>query len=147
MYLLDTNHCSLILQGDSNLLTQLQVKVNASVAISSIVAGELLFMAQKSEQKINNLIQVRAFLNKIRIYPVNLEIAEIYGEFKTELINKFGAKDKQKRRKMKIEQLGFSDHDVWIASTAIYYSLIVVSCDSDFQRMRQVKIFDLESWI
>jgi tRNA(fMet)-specific endonuclease VapC len=147
MYLLDTNHCSLILQGDSDLLAQLQGKTNLIVAISTIVAGELLFMAQKSEQKINNLTQIRAFLAKIKIYSINLEISEIYGDFKAELINQFGAKEKAKRRKMRIEELGFTDHDVWIASTAIYYSLIVVSCDSDFQRMQRVKNFGLESWI
>ena len=126
MHLLDTNHCSLILEGNPHLLAKLQERKSAKVFISSIVAGELLFMAQKSAQKIRNLSKIRSFLNKINIYPVTTEIAEIYAEFKAELINEFGSREKAKRRKIRIEELGFSDHDVWIASTAIYYSLTVV---------------------
>ena len=39
------------------------------------------------------------------------------------------------------------EHDIWIAATALRYSLTVVSTDSDFERMRQVRAFNLESWV
>jgi tRNA(fMet)-specific endonuclease VapC len=42
MYLLDTNHCSRIIQGEPNVLQAILSKQNAGVAISVIVQGELL---------------------------------------------------------------------------------------------------------
>ncbi|NJR68514.1 MAG: type II toxin-antitoxin system VapC family toxin [Synechococcales cyanobacterium CRU_2_2] len=58
-----------------------------------------------------------------------------------------GPKAKQKRRKMTAANLGFSDHDLWIASTAIQHNLILVSADRDFQRMQEASAFQLESWL
>jgi tRNA(fMet)-specific endonuclease VapC len=40
MYLLDTNHCSRIIFGETNLIEQLEVHSEAGVATSVIVSGE-----------------------------------------------------------------------------------------------------------
>ncbi|MCM2405099.1 hypothetical protein MMC39_03585 [Anabaena sp. CCAP 1446/1C] len=40
-----------------------------------------------------------------------------------------------------------SENDLWIAAIALRHSLIIVSCDSDFERMRQVREFSLENWV
>lgn len=82
MYLLDTNHCSRIIFGDSNLIRQLQEHSSAEVATSVIVRGELLYMVQKSEQQVANLQPVRAFLQTINLYPINGAVADIYGSIK-----------------------------------------------------------------
>jgi len=108
LYLLDTNHCSRIIQGDAVLLRRLQD------------------------------------LGKV---PVDRETADIYGQFKAEIITRFGPKERSRRRTTKIEQLGMSENDLWIASTALRHALTLVSTDSDFQRMREVKAFPLESWL
>ncbi|MBE9053183.1 PIN domain-containing protein [Nostocales cyanobacterium LEGE 11386] len=42
---------------------------------------------------------------------------------------------------------GCSINDLWIAATALRHSLIVVSCDSDFERMQQVREFSWESGV
>lgn len=81
MYLLDTNHCSRIIQGDAAVLLCLQEKRNALVATSVIVSGELIFMAENSQQKAPNLKVVQAFLQAIDTYSVDREIANIYGQF------------------------------------------------------------------
>lgn len=146
MYLLDTNHCSRIIQGDAVVLRRLQEKGNVLVATSVIVCGELLFMAENSQQKAANLTRVQAFLQGIDIYPVEREIAEIYGQFKVEIISRFGPREKSRRRTTRIEELGVSDNDLWIAATALRHNLTVVSADSDFERMRQVRAFPLECW-
>jgi tRNA(fMet)-specific endonuclease VapC len=147
MYLLDTNHCSRIIFGEPNLIQQLQVHSETGVATSVIVRGELLYMAAKSEQTAANLQQVKAFLDTIDLYPINLPITDIYGNLKGKLVNTFGPKEKAERRKFNIQALGFGDNDLWIAATAIHYNLTVVSTDRDFQRIQQVEPLTLESWI
>ncbi|MFM6183280.1 MAG: type II toxin-antitoxin system VapC family toxin [Dolichospermum sp.] len=147
MYLLDTNHCSRIIFGETNLIQQLELHSEAGVATSVIVRGELLYMAAKSQQTAANIQQVNAFLNKIDLYPINLSISDIYGDLKGKLINTFGPKEKAERRKFNIQTLGFGDNDLWIAATAIHYNLTIVSTDNDFRRIQQVYPLALESWI
>ncbi|MBS3028789.1 MAG: type II toxin-antitoxin system VapC family toxin [Dolichospermum sp. DET50] len=147
MYLLDTNHCSRIIFGETNLIQQLELHSEAGVATSVIVRGELLYMAAKSQQTAANIQQVKAFLNSIDLYPINLSISDIYGDLKGKLINTFGPKEKAERRKFNIQTLGFGDNDLWIAATAIHYNLTIVSTDNDFRRIQQVSPFVLESWI
>ncbi len=63
------------------------------------------------------------------------------------IINQFAPKEKSKRRKAKITDLGFDENDLWIAAIALQHSLTVVSADSDFQRIQQVKTLSVESWL
>lgn len=147
MYLLDTNHCSRIIFGETNLIQQLELHREVGVATSVIVRGELLYMAAKSQQTAANIQQVKAFLNTIDLYPINLSISDIYGDLKGKLINTFCPKEKAERRKFNIQTLGFGDNYLWIAATAIHYNLTVVSTDNDFRRIQQVYSFVLESWV
>ncbi|WP_016953369.1 type II toxin-antitoxin system VapC family toxin [Anabaena sp. PCC 7108] len=147
MYLLDTNHCSRIIFGEPHLIQELQFHGDKGVTTSVIVRGELLYMAVKSEQRDANLQRIQSFLNTIDLYPINLSISNIYGDLKGKLVNTFGPKEKSERRKFNIQTLGFGDNDLWIAATAIHYSLTVVSTDNDFQRIQQVYNFALESWV
>lgn len=147
MYLLDTNHCTFLIEGEPTVINHLQEVGNALTVTSIIVAGELQFMAQNSQQKTANLLKIRAFLQRIDVYSIDLAIAQIYGEFKTELIRQFGPREKSRRRTTKLGEIGISENDLWIAATALRHSITVVSTDSDFERMRQVREFNLESWV
>ncbi|MDM9582886.1 type II toxin-antitoxin system VapC family toxin [Nostoc sp. GT001] len=135
MYLLDTNHCSRIIFGETNVIRRLQEHIGLGVATSVIVQGELLYMVQKSSQQQANLRFVKTFLQTIDLYPISGEVADVYGTLKGEIVEHFGPKDKAKRRKFTVQDLGFSDNDLWIASTALHYNLTVISADSDFQRI------------
>jgi len=66
MYLLDTNHCSRLLQGHPQLVKKLSTIDNTLVATCVIVQGELVFMAQRSARQAENLRNVKSFLQKIR---------------------------------------------------------------------------------
>jgi len=147
VYLLDTNHCTFLIEGEPTVINHLQEVGNALTVTSIIVAGELQFMAQNSQQKTANLLKIRAFLQRIDVYSIDLAIAQIYGEFKTELIRQFGPREKSRRRTTKLGEIGISENDLWIAATALRHSLTVVSTDSDFERMRQVREFNIESWV
>ncbi|WP_085930364.1 PIN domain-containing protein [Anabaena sp. PCC 7938] len=83
----------------------------------------------------------------IDVYSIDNQTAEIYGDFKSEIIKQFGSQDKRKRQTTKLTEIGISENDLWIAAIALRHSLIIVSCDSDFERMRQVREFSLENWV
>jgi len=147
MYLLDTNHCSKLIDGNPEIVKRLTELGDAPVSICSIVCGELMFMAFKSERKDENLAQIRAFLDDIDIYPVDEKAAHVYGELKAAIISHFGPRNREKRRSAKIEDLGFTDNDLWIAAVAKSQDLTIVSMDGDFIRLKEVDDLSVESWL
>jgi tRNA(fMet)-specific endonuclease VapC len=147
VYLLDTNHCTFLIEGEQSVVEHVRSLGKVKIATSAIVAGELRFMAQNSQHKTSNQIKIRAFLQRIDILSIDPDTAEIYGDFKTEIIREFGPKDKVRRKATRLIEIGIGENDLWIAATALQHSLIVVSTDSDFERMRQVREFPLESWL
>lgn len=147
MYLLDTNHCSRIILGDRTLIQQLETHSADGIATSVIVRGELLFMVQKSERQAENLKTVTAFLQSISLYPISGAVADTYGRLKGEIVSQLGPKDKARRRKITVQELGFSDNDLWIAATVLHYELTLISADRDFQRLQLVRSFPVESWL
>ncbi len=147
MYLLDTNHCSRIIFGDSNLLQYIQTHNEVYISTSVVVCGELIYMAAKSNRNTINFQQVRLFLDTIDIYPINLPISQLYGNLKGKLVNAFGPKEKAQRRNFNLQVLGFGDNDLWIAATAIHYNITIVSTDNDFKRIQEVETLSLETWL
>ncbi len=147
MYLLDTNHCSKLIAGNLTIVKKLTELNDASVATCVIVRGELVFMAHKSVQKTENLITIYKFLNDIDILPIDDSASDIYGKLKASIIDHFGPKEKEKRRKVEIEKLGFKENDLWIAAVAKSNGYIIVSRDSDFDRIKEVEDIEIETWL
>jgi tRNA(fMet)-specific endonuclease VapC len=147
MHLLDTNHCSYIINNNPTVVDALRSRSTSEIGVSIITYGELLYMAEKSERKAHNLVAVQAFLTNIDLYFTDEEIAILYSQLKTAVFNRFAPKDKSKRRSTSAGDLGFDDHDLWIAATAIQHNLVVVSADSDFIRIQQAQPFSLEAWL
>lgn len=148
MYLLDTNHCSRAILGDGKVLNQLQKIENSLVATSVISQGELIDMAERSQRRRENLILVQNFLKGIKIYNINITTANLYGQIKASIFKQFAPKEKNKRRKTKIINLGFDENDLWITAIALQHQLTIVSLDSDFSRIQQVvTTISVESWM
>ncbi|MGC9503820.1 type II toxin-antitoxin system VapC family toxin [Baaleninema sp.] len=147
MYLLDTNHCSRIIQGDSAIVDRIFQVGESAVSTCVIVRGELLYMVYKSERKDTNLARVRSFLEDIQIYSIDEATADIYGQLKADIFERFGPKDKRKQRRTRLEHLGISENDLWIAAIALRNRLTIISSDRDFQRIQMVATLSLESWI
>ena len=145
-YLLDTNHCSHIIAGDAAVLQHLESLQGAQVSTNVVVQGELVYMTQRSEQEEANRQRIDTFLQGIRIYPIDGETAIRYGELKAAIMRQFGPREKAKRRRVTLGQLGFDENDLWIAATALRHDLTIVSADSDFVRMREATPFVLEQW-
>ncbi|MEB3278908.1 MAG: type II toxin-antitoxin system VapC family toxin [Lyngbya sp.] len=146
-YLLDTNHCSYILNGNSQVISALNTHINDTIGISIITYAELLYMTEKSNKVVQNKRAVENFLTQVDLYFLDEETAIIYSGIKASIFNRFAPKDKNKRRRTSISNLGFTDHDLWIVATAIQHGLTLVSADSDFDRINQVQPFSWESWI
>ena len=102
MYLVDTNHCSLAISVNANVLSRLAEVGNSLVSTCVIVQGELIDMAERSQRQESNLALIRNFLRGIHIYQVDEENANIYGQLKAALFNQFAPKEKSKRRRTKI---------------------------------------------
>jgi tRNA(fMet)-specific endonuclease VapC len=147
MYLLDTNHCSQAILGNTNVLRRLEYIENSVITTCAIVQGELIDMAERSQRKESNLVLINRFLTGIYIHNVDGFTATIYGQLKAALFNEFAPKEKSKRRKTKITDLGFDENDLWIAAVALQHDLTVVSADSDFQRIQEVRALSIESWL
>lgn len=147
MYLLDTNHCSLAILGNTEVLNRLAEIGGSIIATCAIVQGELVDMAERSQRQESNLTLVRNFLRGIYIYNIDQETANVYGQLKAAVFNQFAPKEKNKRRKAKITDLGFGENDLWIAAIALQHNLTLVSADSDFKRIQEVKTLSVESWL
>ncbi|MBX9254216.1 type II toxin-antitoxin system VapC family toxin [Desmonostoc muscorum CCALA 125] len=147
MYLIDTNHCSLAILGNVNILSRLAEVENSLVSTCVIVQGELIDMATRSQRQQSNLALVQNFIRGIYIYNIDRETANTYGQLKSALFDQFAPKEKSKRRRTKITDLGFGENDLWIASIALQQNLTIVSADSDFQRIQQVRTLSVESWL
>jgi len=147
LYLLDTNHLSRLIERDPNICNRLLALDNANLTTSVVVWGELIFMAENSQKKAANLVRVRLLLRDIQIIPIDRKTAEIYGQLKAEIIARFGPRERNKRRRTRIEELGVHENDLWIAATALCHGLTIVSSDSDFERIREARAIHLENWL
>ena len=147
MYLLDTNHCSALFKGNPRVVDRIRSLGDSHVATCAIVIGELVYGAHRSEHKGRNLRNIHEFRRAIDVFPIDDEIAAIYGTLKAAIHDHFGPKDKGKRRGFKFKEVGISENDLWIAACAKRNGLVVVSGDSDFDRIREVDDLMLEAWI
>jgi tRNA(fMet)-specific endonuclease VapC len=147
MYLLDTNHCSAIILGEPNVIRRIAEVGELNIATCVIVQGELTYMMENSVRRETNLVSLTEFIEDIHVYGVTEETANIYGQLKAALMRQFGPKEKNKRRKTQVTDLGFDENDLWIAAIALQHSLTVISADSDFHRIQQVRTLSVESWL
>jgi tRNA(fMet)-specific endonuclease VapC len=108
---------------------------DAYVCTCVIVQCELQFMAERSERRETNLVRLKTFFRDIEVLPVRPEVAVTYGEIKSALLKRLNPRNRLGRRGAKLEQLGFTDNDLWIAAIAVCNDLTVLSQDSDFARI------------
>lgn len=148
MYLLDTNHCSMLIDNNSIISRKLEDLGATPVATCAIVRGELRYMVEHSTRKLENEEKVNEFLSGIEIFPVDDSAADLYGEIKQRIISKYGPKRTKTARKVELKDIGFSDNDLWIAAVAVDKGFTVVSSDRGFSRIKAA-FTDLryETWL
>lgn len=146
--MLDTNHCSRILKNDPVMAQKLREIDYEHIKTCFVVESELYFMAYRSEKTTENLFQVSDLLSVIEVIRCDSMVSRCYGELKAKVLDKFGPKEKSKRRKYTLQKTGISENDLWIASVALAHDLVVVSIDSDFRRIKEAEQnLKVESWL
>lgn len=125
-YLLDTNIIISIFAKDPQIHNRL---ANAEeVFIPCIAIGELCFGAYKSLKIEENLARIDEFAINNTVLACDTDTARIYGDIKNRL--------KEKGQPI-------PENDIWIAAIAQQYTLILITKDTHFDLVENLKI---ESW-
>ncbi len=127
-YLLDTNMVSHLLRGHARVLQRVEAVPMASLSISAITEGELLFgLARRPEAtRLQQLVQ--AFLRRVEVLPWDSAVAAAYGNTRAALV----AQGKV-----------IAPLDLLIAAHALANGAVLVSNDQAF---RQIAGLALEDW-
>jgi tRNA(fMet)-specific endonuclease VapC len=129
-HLLDTDTCIYWLKGLQPVRTRLEAIGIDQVALSSITIAELYFGAYNSAKVSDNLARAEAFVQQLRIFPLNDSILKKFGQIKADL-----------------RRLGqpLADFDLLIASTALVEEQILVT--NNTRHYARIPSLHLESWM
>lgn len=128
IYMLDTNICIYTInkKPDAFLKRLEEIEQSYNLMISSIVLAELQYGVSNSIHKVQNQINLDAFLTKISILPFCEKSAFYYGEIRSEL-------------KKQGQLIG--GNDLLIASHAVTYNAILATNNiSEFNRVKGLKV-------
>lgn len=124
-YLLDT----VIVAAYFNQETAIREKLSRiAVYVSSITIGELYFGAYNSQQRDNNVKQIRNFIDLISVLNCDSDTADYYGHIRLGL--------KQKGRPI-------PENDIWIAAVALQHDLTLATRDAHFSNIEGLRV---ENW-
>lgn len=128
-YLIDTDILIYSLKNHSKVNQNFEMKINSPKSISVISYGELVFGANRSNQREKNLATVHRIGEIFPILPVTKAVMETFGEIKSKLI-----------------KLGtiIADMDLLIASTAITHNLILVT--NNEKHFKRIEELEIENW-
>ncbi|MCI4626739.1 MAG: PIN domain-containing protein [Candidatus Magnetoovum sp. WYHC-5] len=88
-YLLDTNICIYLLNGNVVLQNKVKEIGVLSLAISNSVLAELYFGAYNSNNILTNLRRIEVFKRHLVVFSDTEESAKIFGKIKADLKNKW----------------------------------------------------------
>lgn len=128
-FMLDTNTISHIVKQHSAVIRRLEVIPIASLCLSSITAGELLFGLEKRPAATRLRVAVNEFLRSVNVLPWDQTTAHRYGIVRAEL-----------------ERLGrpLASLDLLIAAHALAADAVLVTSDHAFNHVAGLRI---EDWI
>ena len=126
-YLLDTNICIYIRRHQPpEVLARFRRLRAGEAAISVITSGELLYVAEKSQQRARALQQLKELSTLIPVLPLPEDAAHAYGAVRSHLESRG-------------ETIG--NNDLWIAAHAKAAGLILVTNNErEFKRVPGLKV-------
>ncbi len=131
IYYLDSNICVYFLKGLYPSIMKTIQNINPNnIKIPSIVKAELLYGAEKSQQKTKNLSSINRFLEPFEIMPFDDDCSIVYSRI---------------RSSMELKGTIIGPNDYIIAATVLARNGILVTNNTkEFQRIKNLKI---ENWI
>jgi tRNA(fMet)-specific endonuclease VapC len=127
-YMLDTNMVSHLIRQHPAVAKRVVAASMASLCISAITAGELLFGLARRPEAARLHLAVAAFLRRVDVLPWDSDVAKHYGSVRVEM----------QRRGQPLAPL-----DLLIATHALSAGAILVTNDQAFH---QVATLDIEDW-
>jgi tRNA(fMet)-specific endonuclease VapC len=128
-YFLDTNICIYFLNGKYPSVVAAMRRVRPSqIKISSLVKAELLYGAEKSEQRKRNMQKLECFLLPFEVVSFDDSCAVVHGALRSRLEQK---------------GIGVGAHDTLIAATVIAAKGTLITHNvREFSRIKGLKIAD-----
>ena len=129
-YLLDTNTCVQFLRYgvSSKVGVRLAAMLPSDVRLCSVVLGELLFGALRSQNVAKSLAEVQSFFSGFQSLPFDDACAEEYAQIRTDLANK---------------GTPIGGNDTIIAAIARYHGLTLVTHNTkEFSRVMNLSLDD-----
>ena len=124
--LMDTNVIVRVLNGDRELVKQLSA-LNG-LCTCTVVLGELLYGAAKSQRTEHNKQKAKAFCSRYPRIAVTDSVSEVYGALKNEL---------QAHGNI------MPENDMWIAATALANDMAVITQDKHFENIPNLRVIKL----
>jgi len=129
-YLLDTDICIYLRSNDRPAVTRrFAVLERDEAAVSVISFGELLYGAARSKSPIRAQQGIEWLLRTVRILPLPMASAAIYGHIRAEL---------------SVPGRVIGPNDLWIAAHALAENLVLVT--NNGREFRRVKGLKIENW-
>jgi tRNA(fMet)-specific endonuclease VapC len=101
----------------------------SNIKIPSIVKAELLYGAEKSQQKAKNLSTIKLFLEPFEIIPFDEECSLVYSKI---------------RSAMELKGMVIGPNDIIIAATVLAKNgVLVTNSTKEFEKVKNLK---LENW-
>ena len=124
--LMDTNVIVRVLNGDRELINELS-KIS-SLCTCTVVLGELMYGAAKSEHVVQNKQNAKSFCSRYPLLGVSNIVAEFYGEIKKDLLSHGNV---------------MPENDMWIAATALANDMTVITQDKHFEHIQNLMVIKL----
>lgn len=129
-FLLDTNICIYIRRRRPQEILQRFVRLKVGeAAISVITYGELIYRAEKSEQREAAMRQLEELANLLRVLPLPVDAGRSYGALRAEL--EAGGRV-------------IGNNDLWIAAHARAAKLILVT--NNERKFQRVSGLEIQNW-
>ena len=121
--LIDTNVVIRFFKGETELFSLFDEMEN--LYISSISVGELMYGAELSKKSDFNRENYFCFCEQMKVLYPDLEVSKYYGKIKASL---------------KLKGRPIPENDIWIASICLAADLTLVTADSDFDFIDDLKV-------
>ena len=135
-YLLDTSICSYLMKDDSIVREHLDALADSDDYFTiPIVYGEILYGIERwdsGRRKADLSQKANQLFNDIRCEFIPKEASKHYAQLK---------------RKAEEQGQTLAENDLWIAATALALDAIVVSSDTDFERVENLLGLQVENWV